>query len=105
MGDKDARGILVNFEKFMDSIIVTQNSSHRAMEVSDLENLAIEIFGADRVFSALTLDSAIEKAIKDLVRPLSDETLGIVITGSVVTVGEARTFIKNKFAEKDAGER
>jgi dihydrofolate synthase/folylpolyglutamate synthase len=75
------------------------------MEVSDLESLAIEIFGADRVFSALTLDSAIEKAIKDLVRPLSDETLGIVITGSVVTVGEARTFIKNKFAEKDAGER
>jgi dihydrofolate synthase/folylpolyglutamate synthase len=105
MGDKDARGILVNFEKFMDSIIVTRNSSPRAMEVSDLANLAIEIFGADRVFSAPTLDLAIEKAIKDLVRPLSDETLGIVITGSVVTVGEARTFVKNKFAEKDAGER
>jgi dihydrofolate synthase/folylpolyglutamate synthase len=105
MGDKDARGILVNFEKFMDSIIVTRNSSPRAMEVSALENLAIEIFGADRVFSAPTLESAIEKAIKDLVRPLSDETLGIVITGSVVTVGEARTFVKNKFAEKDAGER
>lgn len=105
MGDKDARGILINFEKFMDSIIVTRNSSPRAMEVSALENLAIEIFGADRVFSAPTLESAIEKAIKDLVRPLSDETLGIVITGSVVTVGEARTFVKNKFAEKDAGER
>ena len=105
MGDKDARGILINFEKFMDSIIVTRNSSPRAMEVSALENLAIEIFGADRVFSAPTLESAIEKAIKDLVRPLSDETLGIVITGSVVTVGEARTFVKNKFAENDAVER
>jgi dihydrofolate synthase/folylpolyglutamate synthase len=75
------------------------------MEVSDLESLAIEIFGADRVFSAPTLDLAIEKAIKDLVRPLSDETLGIVITGSVVTVGEARTYVRDKFAEKDAGER
>jgi len=105
MGDKDARGILVNFEKFMDSIIVTKNSSHRAMEVSDLENLAIEIFGADRVFSALDLEAAIEKAIKDSVRPLSDETLGIVITGSVVTVGEARTYVNNKFATKTAGER
>lgn len=105
MGDKDVRGILVNFEKFMDSIIVTKNSSSRSMEVSDLANLAIEIFGADRVFSAPTLESAIKKAIKDLVRPLSDETLGIVITGSVVTVGEARTYIKDKYAEKDAGER
>jgi dihydrofolate synthase/folylpolyglutamate synthase len=105
MGDKDARGILVNFEKFMDSIIVTKNSSHRAMEVSDLENLAIEIFGADRVFSALDLEAAIEKAIKDSVRPLSDETLGIVITGSVVTVGEARTYVNNKFLQKVAGER
>jgi dihydrofolate synthase/folylpolyglutamate synthase len=89
----------------MDSIIVTKNSSPRAMEVSDLEKLAIEIFGADRVFSVPTLDAAIEKAIKDLVRPLSDETLGIVVTGSVVTVGEARTYIKNKFAEKVAEER
>jgi dihydrofolate synthase/folylpolyglutamate synthase len=105
MGDKDARGILVNFEKFMDSIIVTKNSSHPAMEVSDLENLAIEIFGADRVFSAHDLEAAIEKAIKDSVRPLSDETLGIVITGSVVTVGEARTYVNNKFAEKNVEER
>ena len=105
MGDKDAKGILVNFEKFMDSIIVTKNSSHRAMEVSDLELLAREIFGADRVYSAPDLDSAIEKAIKDSVRPLSDETLGIVITGSVVTVGEARTYVNNKFASKNAGER
>jgi dihydrofolate synthase/folylpolyglutamate synthase len=105
MGDKDARGILVNFEKFMDSIIVTKNSSHRAMEVSDLESLAIEIFGADRVFSVADLETAIEKAIKDSVRPLSDETLGIVITGSVVTVGEARTYVNNKFVEKNVGER
>ena len=105
MGDKDAKGILINFEKFMDSIIVTKNSSHRAMEVSDLELLAREIFGADRVYSAPDLDSAIEKAIKDSVRPLSDETLGIVITGSVVTVGEARTYVNNKFAPKNVGER
>lgn len=105
MADKDARGILANFEKFMDVIIVTKNSSPRAMEVSDLEKLAIEIFGADRVFSVPTLDAAIEKAIKDLVRPLSDETLGIVVTGSVVTVGEARTYVKNKFAVKVAEER
>jgi len=97
MADKDAKGILENFEKFMDSIIVTKNSSHRAMEVIDLELLAIEVFGADRVFSAETLDAALDKAIKDAVRPLSDETLGVVVTGSVVAVGEARTNLNKKF--------
>jgi dihydrofolate synthase/folylpolyglutamate synthase len=97
MADKDARGILENFEKFMDSIIVTKNSSHRAMEVTDLELLAIEVFGANRVFSAENLDVALEKAIKDAVRPLSDDTLGIIVTGSVVTVGEARTYLNKRF--------
>jgi dihydrofolate synthase/folylpolyglutamate synthase len=105
MGDKDARGILVNIEKFMDSIIVTKNSSHRAMDVSDLEALAIEIFGADRVYSAPHLEAALEKALQDSVRPLSDESLGIVVTGSVVTVGEARTYIKSKFAPKKVGDK
>lgn len=105
MGDKDARGILVNFEKFMDSIIVTKNSSHRALDVSDLEKLSIEIFGADRVHSAPNLEAAIEKALKDSIRPLSDESLGIVVTGSVVTVGEARTYVKNKFLKKETGEK
>ncbi|KGA16146.1 hypothetical protein GM50_15310 [freshwater metagenome] len=105
MGDKDARGILMNFEKFMDSIIVTKNSSHRAMEVSDLETLAIEIFGADRVHSSPNLEAAIEKALKDTIRPLSDESLGIVVTGSVVTVGEARTYVNSKFARKETGEK
>ena len=105
MGDKDARGILVNFEEFMDSIIVTKNSSHRAMDVSDLKALAIEIFGADRVYSAPHLEAALEKALQDSVRPLSDESLGIVVTGSVVTVGEARAYIKSKFAPKKVGEK
>lgn len=105
MADKDARGILSNFEKFMDSIIVTKNSSQRAMEVSALETLAQEIFGIDRVYSAADLATAIEKAVKDSVRPLSDESLGIVVTGSVVTVGEARTYINNKFARRDLGEK
>jgi dihydrofolate synthase/folylpolyglutamate synthase len=98
MGDKDVAGILLELEQVMDSIIVTTNSSPRAMKVSELEKIAIEIFGADRVFSADTLDLAIEKAIKDTVRPLSEDSIGILITGSVVSVGEARTYLRNKFA-------
>jgi dihydrofolate synthase/folylpolyglutamate synthase len=102
MGDKDVAGALVEFEKVMDSIIVTKNSSTRSMAVVDVEQIASKIFGADRVFSAETLEDAIEKAIKDSIRPLSEETIGILITGSVVTVGEARTIVRKRFAKKGA---
>jgi dihydrofolate synthase/folylpolyglutamate synthase len=99
MGDKDVAGVLIELEKVMDSIIVTKNSSSRSMAVSDVEALASKIFGADRTFSADSLDLAIEKAIKDSVRPLSEDTIGILITGSVVTVGEARTIVRKRFAK------
>jgi dihydrofolate synthase / folylpolyglutamate synthase len=102
MGDKDVQGALVELEKVMDSIIVTKNSSARSMAVADVEQLATKIFGADRIFAADNLDAAIEKAIKDSVRPLSEDTLGILITGSVVTVGEARTIVRKRFAKEDA---
>ena len=101
MGDKDVAGILLELEQVMDSIIVTSNSSTRAMEVSKLEKIAIEIFGVDRVFTSATLAEALERAIKDAVRPLSEDTIGILVTGSVVTVGEARTYIRKKFAKED----
>jgi dihydrofolate synthase/folylpolyglutamate synthase len=101
MGDKDVQGALVELEKVMDSIIVTKNSSPRSMAVAEVETLASKIFGADRVFAAETLELAIDKAIKDSVRPLSEETLGILITGSVVTVGEARTIVRKRFAKED----
>ncbi|MCX6437011.1 MAG: bifunctional folylpolyglutamate synthase/dihydrofolate synthase, partial [Actinobacteria bacterium] len=98
MGDKDVRGILLELEQVMDSVIVTANSSPRSMKVSELEKMAVEIFGSDRVFAAPTVTEAIDKAVKDCIRPLSEDTIGILITGSVVTVGEARAIVRKKFA-------
>jgi dihydrofolate synthase / folylpolyglutamate synthase len=106
MADKDALGILQALEPIMNSIIVTSNSSERAMKVSDLSNLATQVFGADRVFAEETLEAAIDRAVKDAVRPLSDESLAILITGSVVTVGQARTAVRKKYAKlPQAGEK
>jgi dihydrofolate synthase/folylpolyglutamate synthase len=99
MADKDALGILQALEPVINQIIVTANSSERSMKVADLNKLACQVFGADRVFAADTLSDAIEKAVKDSVRPLSEESLAIVITGSVVTVGEARTAVRKKYAK------
>ena len=104
MADKDALGILQALEPIMNQIIVTTNSAARSMAVGDLEALATQVFGADRVFAQPTLADAIEKAIKDSVRPLSEESLAILITGSVVTVGEARTAVRKKYAKSSIEE-
>jgi len=104
MADKDALGILQALEPVMNQVIVTTNSAARSMPVADLEALATQVFGADRVFSQPTLTDAIEKAIRDSVRPLSDETLAILITGSVVTVGEARAAVRKKYAKAPIAE-
>lgn len=100
MADKDVPGILLELEQIMDYIIVTSNSSPRAMQIAELEKLAQEFFGSDRVFAADSLSSGIEKAIADANRPLSEDSIGILITGSVVSVGEARTIIRKKFAKE-----
>ena len=96
-GDKDVRGILLELEPIMNEIIVTANSSPRAMKLSELEKLANDIFGNDRVTAIETLEAAIDQAIKDAKRPLSDDSVGVLITGSVITVGESRSIINGKY--------
>jgi dihydrofolate synthase/folylpolyglutamate synthase len=95
MADKDAKGILEALEPVATEIILTRNTSPRAMDVEDLAGIAQDIFGDDRIVVEPRLDSAIETAVR-LVEEIGDpnEPLaggGIVVTGSVVTAGEART--------------
>ena len=104
LGEKDAHGILLALEPVLDKIIVTQNSSPRALPVSELEKLALAIFGAERTYVAPTLTEAIDKAVQDSVRPLSDQSLGILITGSVVTAGEARAAVRKKYSKSQEEE-
>ncbi len=94
MGDKDVTGILTALEPAFDQVVVTHNGSPRALEVDALALRAEEIFGPDRVARADTLADAIEIATAMVEDSAADEGLsgaGIVITGSVVTAGAART--------------
>lgn len=95
--DKDAAGVLKELEPILNSVIVTQSSSPRAMPVEELEKIAVSIFGNDRVFPVASLGAAIDRAVEKARRPLSDESVGVVVAGSVVTVGESRTYIRKKF--------
>ena len=99
LSDKDAAGIFKELESIVDHVIVTQNSSDRAMASSEVEKIASLVFGTDRVFEVSDLSQALDKAIKDSIRPLSEETVGIIVTGSVVTVGQARTYLRKKFVQ------
>lgn len=96
-GDKDATGILQELEQIVDHVIVTQSSSTRAMSSGELEKIASTVFGHDRVFEVSNLEAAIDRAVSDATRPLSEDTIGIIMTGSVVTVGEARSYLRKKF--------
>jgi len=94
MGDKDVDGILAAFEPAFDQIVVTNNGSPRAMDVEELAMRAEERFGPDRVIRAATLPDAIETATALIEESGQDDGFsgaGMVITGSVVTAGVART--------------
>ncbi|KAA0103787.1 folylpolyglutamate synthase/dihydrofolate synthase family protein [Mycolicibacterium sp. P1-5] len=94
MGDKDVTGILAALEPAFDEVVVTHNGSPRALEVDALALRAEEIFGPDRVARADTLPDAIEIAtalVEDSAAEDGFAGAGIVITGSVVTAGAART--------------
>ncbi len=95
MVEKDVDGILAALEPAFDQIIVTNNGSPRALDVEALAQRAEERFGPERVIAAPTLPDAIETATA-LVEEAGNEGdgfsgAGMVITGSVVTAGAART--------------
>ncbi|WP_250009083.1 folylpolyglutamate synthase/dihydrofolate synthase family protein [Actinoplanes sp. M2I2] len=96
LGDKDVSGLLDLLEPVAARIVVTQNSSPRSMPVDELAQLATDIFGEDRVTVAYTMPDAIEEAVVIAEEDTSGELsgVGVVITGSVVTVADARKLLK-----------
>ncbi|MEY4623708.1 MAG: hypothetical protein RLZZ07_338, partial [Actinomycetota bacterium] len=92
LADKDAVSFLSELSNIVDEIIVTENNSPRAMPTEDLFKIAVDIFEEDRVSSAGSIAGAIEAAMDKASHPA--QSIGIVITGSVITVGQARALLK-----------
>ena len=99
LADKDVGGILAVLEPVLDRIVVTHNGSPRALDIESLALAAQQSFGPDRVITAENLPAAIDTAIALVDDAVTDAEVGsdafsgtgIVITGSVVTAGAART--------------
>ncbi|MDT4943878.1 MAG: dihydrofolate synthase / folylpolyglutamate synthase [Pseudonocardiales bacterium] len=95
LGDKDVTGMLERLEPVVDELVVTQNSSLRAVSADTLAAQAVAVFGADRVTVEPRLDDAIEAAVR-LAEDTGDDVLsgsGVLVTGSVITAGEARVLL------------
>ena len=97
LGDKDVRGILTELEPVIDRVVVTQNSSDRAMPTDKLYELAVEIFGVDRTYREDNLRSAITYSMEQvtLLNQVSDGVSAVIIAGSVVTAGESRAILRS----------
>ncbi len=92
LADKDAHAMLALLEPVLHEIVVTSNHSPRALSADDLAAVAVEVFGADRVLVEPLLPNAIDAAVA-LADEGADEGAAVLVTGSLYTVGEARTLL------------
>ena len=97
MADKDQEQLLVALEPHLAHVVCTQNSTDRALPAEQLAVVAREVFGEDRVSVTPDLADAIEAAAT---LAEAGEAFGegvgsgaVLVTGSVVTVGEARSLL------------
>lgn len=106
LADKDARGILGALDRVVDEIVVTRSSSQRAMPVGELAELAAEVLGEDRVSVVERLDGALERAVElaEAAAP-GGVGAGVLVTGSITVVGEARLLLGAESGDADGATR
>ncbi len=97
MKDKDVYGVLEAYEPIMETVVVTRNSFERSMPAEELGEIAAEVFGEDRVVVKPHLVDAIDEALRLAEQDaIAFGSGGVLITGSVITAGEARKLLVRK---------
>jgi len=95
--DKDAQGFLAEIADSVAEVIVTQSNSPRALPAAELAELAVAIFGADRVKIQANPQWALAEAALTL--PIGQKS-AILVTGSITLVGDVLA-LKQTEAEQD----
>jgi dihydrofolate synthase/folylpolyglutamate synthase len=90
LDDKDAAGVVAELEPVVTSVVATTNGSPRAMAAAELGRIAADVLGEDRVQVRERLDDAIDLAVETAEADAPTGRAGVIVTGSIVTVGEAR---------------
>lgn len=90
---KDALGIVQAMAGYIDQLVITQNSSPRAMTAEALHKVALYVYDPENIHLEFDLPDALDRAVA-----LADEfepngTGGIVALGSVVTAADVRNML------------
>ena len=92
LGDKDVDGVLEELHRSADVFVVSETLSARALPVDKLAEAAREWVDEDSVIVTSDINAALMKAI-DLANGVAAKSPGIVVTGSLYTVAEARLLL------------
>lgn len=92
MADKDPEGILSILEPVLDEIVVTAAGNTRAMAPDELGEVAVDVFGEDRVHVVERLDEAVDLAAGLAERDV-ERGAAVLVTGSILLVAEARILL------------
>ena len=98
LADKDAVGFLEGLGPAVDHVIATAPISPRALPAEDLAAIAEDVLGPDAVSVAATVPDALDRAVAEADVAFAETGalggVGVLVTGSLVTVGEARTLLR-----------
>ncbi len=99
LGDKDAAGILAELSQVVDYLVVSQSSSPRALPANELAKIAAQFFTPEQIEVIPELRGAITYATEkaNLANQVNEGVSAVLITGSVVSAGEARAIVRNIF--------
>ena len=93
---KDVHGLLTALEPVLDEVVVTQNSSARCLPADELAEQAMAVFGELRVTVVPGLADAIDQAASLAEEVGLYSAAGVLVTGSVVTAGDARRLLHRR---------
>jgi len=95
LSDKDVAGVLEQLEPIVSHVVATRNTSPRGLAAEELGQIAGEIFGPERVTVEPSMPDAIAFAVGQA-ESESSTGAGVLITGSIVTVADARKLLGRK---------
>jgi dihydrofolate synthase/folylpolyglutamate synthase len=96
LADKDVAGILAELATCLDYIVISQSSSTRALPAAALAEIAGKYFKAEQIEVISDLSAALTFAVEkvSLANQVNEGVGAVLVTGSVVTAGVARTKLR-----------